>query len=67
MYGVMAVTGRDVLAPRLAKDMTIARNVQVAFESRSRSENWGAWEMDINNKDLAAILRNAHKSYADGE
>ena len=62
-YGAKAVTGRDVLSPRLIKDMTMAQNVEVAFNSRQASENWEAWEKDINNKDLVPILTSAFEEY----
>ena len=63
-YGSRAATGREVLSPRLIKDMTLAWNVETAFNSRARAEGgWGAWEKDINNKDLVIILKTAFEEY----
>ena len=60
-----------MLSPRLVKDMTIAANVKTAFESRADSVaeggSWGAWEIDVNNKELVPILKAAHESYTSGE
>lgn len=66
-YGAKAVTGRDVLSPRLIKDMIMAANVENAFNSRAACEGgWGAWEKDINNKDMVKILKMAFEEYKNG-
>ena len=58
------MTGRDVLSPRLIKDITIAQNVEISFNSRAKAENWGSWEMDVNNRELVAILKQAFEEYS---
>jgi hypothetical protein len=62
-YGAKAITGRDVLPARFVRDLLIAQNVEASFNSRAASENWGAWEMDINNRHMAQILKAAFKEY----
>jgi hypothetical protein len=58
-FGVRAILGRDTLAAGEIMRINYCNNIETAFRSRARVENWAQWAQE--NKDLARVLNEAER------
>lgn len=53
-FGAQAVFGRALTAREL-RGMVLAENVKNAYESRKKSDNWGAWQLTHPDEDRLLV------------
>lgn len=58
-FGARAVLGRDTLSAGEIMRMNYCKNVEFAYHSRARADNWAQWAKD--NPDLAHVLGEAER------